>query len=388
MITIQYVFFHILLLVIFYVYSCRIAKEKSTDKYWTILWIPITAFTIEEGFRWGRHIDWCAYYYQYQDMLKGYSTTHEPFFRLIWNTFAYLELPYYIVVAFCSFLLIYSLCFFCKPYWKYAYILLPFLVVWIAPKAINLIRWYMAFSFLLIGLRLFLDNKKKIAFIVFALSFFTHYAISLLIPLFLCVTYIKKFICKPWIAILVSLGLILFFNLSFMKNFVFIVELFSGVGRFAGYVENAEGWLTGAGQNAIIERRSVIIYIISCIPFYLYIWYGKKCSNKLIKEDVILYNLAVLGLCLRSVSSGLELASRYASMFDPFLVVMAVKSLIYFGDSKRKFRLVFISIIILSMGVQFVRFCAPMEREEFMHYIWNKQISPSYLFNLYIIGNK
>ncbi len=66
MYNLQYIVLHILVILIKYVVG--IAKKHLTKKqknYWKLASIPIMVFTFEEGLRWGRHIDWCAYYYVY-----------------------------------------------------------------------------------------------------------------------------------------------------------------------------------------------------------------------------------------------------------------------------------------------------------------------------------
>lgn len=382
MITIQYVFLHIILLIITYVYGRKLSVSKSDKKYWSIAYIPILAFTIEEGFRWGREIDWCAYYYIYQDMIKGVESNHEPFFRFLWGIFANCEMPYFCVIAFCSFLLIYSLYFLFRPHNKYAYILFPLLILWIAPKATNLIRWYMALSFLLIGFRHLLDKKNFKVILFFSFALFTHYGSALLIITFILVYRLKKTICKPYVAIIGSLILILFFSSAFMAQFVPFVEYLSFIDRFATYASNAEDWLTGAGQNSLVDKKSPIVYILTSIPFYLYLIDGKKNNLKL--EDLIFYNLSIIGLLLRSISSGLELLDRYAVSFDPFLVFMAASAISNLRKSPQTIsKKIKYSIIYCSILIQIYRFCAPLNKNEFMHYIWNKQIVPERIFQKY-----
>lgn len=382
MITIQYVFLHILLLIITYLYGKKLTSLKSNKKYWNIAYVPIFAFTIEEGFRWGREVDWCAYYYVYQDMIKGIESNHEPFFRFLWGIFANSNMPYFCVISFCSFLLIYSLYFLFRPHYKFAYLLFPFLILWIAPKATNLIRWYMALSFLLIGIRYLLDKQNIKTLLFFSFALFTHYGSALLIITFLFVCKLNKQICKPYVAIIGSLALILFFSSSFMARFVPFLEYLSVIDRLAIYATNAEDWLTGNGQNSLMEKKSSLVYILTTIPFYLYLIDGSKTNLK--KESIIFYNLSVIGLFLRSISSGLELLDRYAVSFDPFLVFMAVSAISNLHKSPQTIsKKIKCSIIYCSIIIQIYRFCAPLNRNEFMYYIWNEQIAPERIFQKY-----
>lgn len=85
------------------------ASYKEEKNYWKLATIPIMVFTFEEGLRWGRHIDWCAYYYVYNSLGTRTNTTEiEYLFELLWGTMARLGFPYYVAISLCSFLLVYS----------------------------------------------------------------------------------------------------------------------------------------------------------------------------------------------------------------------------------------------------------------------------------------
>ena len=81
MITFTYVFLHILLLYVFYKYSLKFKKKQL--QYWKIASIPIIFFSLEEGLRWGRFIDWCAYYDTYYNGLE--TSKFEFLFKEWWG---------------------------------------------------------------------------------------------------------------------------------------------------------------------------------------------------------------------------------------------------------------------------------------------------------------
>lgn len=105
MITFTYVFLHILLLYVFYKYSLKFKKKQL--QYWKIASIPIIFFSLEEGLRWGRFIDWCAYYDTYYNGLE--TSKFEFLFKEWWGLFHNLNIPYSIVIMTCSLLFILSL---------------------------------------------------------------------------------------------------------------------------------------------------------------------------------------------------------------------------------------------------------------------------------------
>lgn len=72
MISVQYIVLHILLVLVTYI-SCKKIKSQSSHKYWQYAMWAIIAFTLEEGLRWGRMIDWCKYYESYASVNHQYS---------------------------------------------------------------------------------------------------------------------------------------------------------------------------------------------------------------------------------------------------------------------------------------------------------------------------
>lgn len=383
MIEFRYILFHLLLAIILIYYGKQISC-KSINSYWKLSLIPILAFTIEEGLRWGRNIDWCVYYYVYNDYLQGFSSNHEILFQAIWKLYAFLNLPYPIIIASCSCLLIFAIFYFAKTYKSVSYILIPFIVFNCAGTATNLIRWYMGFSFLLIAIRLYQEEKRTLAILLTTCSVCTHIGLIIAVPIFYVLLTYNKILFKPFAAIVISILLSVLFDPSIMGKFSFIFDFFKGFDRLDTYANDATGWLTGEGQNADSERRSTSALLIANIPLWVYILVGYKiCQNlNLIKA----YNLMLVGIYLKNTASGLELMGRFAYLFEPFICVMASYGIWHLMRQKRTFAntiLLFISIIYILRKLYV--FCAPMEYEELMHYVWDYQLSPSSLINLYTL---
>lgn len=383
MIEFRYILFHLLLAIILIYYGKQISC-KSINSYWKLSLIPILAFTIEEGLRWGRNIDWCVYYYVYNDYLQGFSSNHEILFQAIWKLYAFLNLPYPIIIASCSCLLIFAIFYFAKTYKSVSYILIPFIVFNCAGTATNLIRWYMGFSFLLIAIRLYQEEKRTLAILLTTCSVCTHIGLIIAVPIFYVLLTYNKILFKPFAAIVISILLSVLFDPSIMGKFSSIFDFFKGFDRFDTYANDATGWLTGEGQNADSERRSTSALLIANIPLWVYILVGYKiCQNlNLIKA----YNLMLVGIYLKNTASGLELMGRFAYLFEPFICVMASYGIWHLMRQKRTFAntiLLFISIIYILRKLYV--FCAPMEYEELMHYVWDYQLSPSSLINLYTL---
>lgn len=356
----------------------------SDYKYWKIASIPIIFFSLEEGLRWGRFIDWCAYYDTYYNGLE--TSKFEFLFKEWWGLFHNLNIPYSIVIMTCSLLFILSLFIFFKPYANLFSIFFPVLISFTALSAENFIRWYVAFSVILVSFRFFLD-KKFVRFIILAsLVPFLHVGI-VPVGIIMILSTFWKYPISPLLVIFVSLAFLFLFQASFMLNFIFIVDLFFGnVEKFSGYMNNLDGWLTGIGQNSTMEHKSIIIYIISMLPLYCVLYTAYKLRDKLSSEFSIMYNLGAIGVIFLSISSGLELIQRYAETYYPFLALL-IACVINFLPNYKHMNIYLKKMIQLICYVfivyKFILFIQPLSHEAFMCYVWNYWLSPQATFNLY-----
>lgn len=375
MITFQFVALHILLLVVAY-WGGKKASVASSDKlYWKTLLVTITFYTIEEGFRWVRDIDWCGYYWTYESLGSGNLFNLEPLIYNVWRLCYSFNVPYPFVISISSFLLIFALCFLAKEFKYNAYVFIPLSIIWLSPLASNLFRWYTAFSFDMIGL-VFLLNKKYTALaIMVILAFMTHtVAAALFVPCLFIYIFIKRKVLKPKLVCSISIGLILLANISILSNFMVVFNLFSGFERFAGYLDNANDWFFSTNVKEAIERKSPIVYLFSMLPFYLVLLFGDKVGDKIKRYDFY-YNVLCLGVLLRSISSGSELVMRIATYYDfAFLIICAV----YLSANKvSKMRWIAMLLMVSIMYKTYI-YVKPYKYDVLMHYYWDdNNISPS-----------
>lgn len=380
MVTVTYVLLHIMLLIVFYVYSKRIDRDPA--RYWKIATVPIVFFALEEGLRWGRFIDWCAYYGLYNDV----PHTWEFLFRNWWSLFNSLGVPYPVVITLCSLIYVVSLFFLFRPYAGLFSIFFPLIIAFSALSAENFIRWYCALSVIFVSFRFLLD-KRWLPFAVFACMVpLVHFGTVPLLILFILIVFIKRPI-SPMLTICLSIGCILFFNSSFLLRFTNVVDfMFGHVEKFTQYMNNVEGWITGSGQNSDMERKSMLVYLISMIPFYCIIWGAHRIRKDLGTEYQIMYNLGALGVLVLSISSGLEILLRYAEIFYPFLSLLCAYVIKRLPRSKAvsySTSRLLASMCYLFIIWKFIVFVRPLGREEFMCYVWNYWLSPYSTFNLY-----
>ncbi len=344
-IEIQYYLMHILLLTATAIAGYKI-QTSSTSRYWQVASICIVTFLLVEGLRWGRQIDWILYYDVYEQIKSGIDTEHEFLFMLLWQFFAFLDIPYPVVVCFSSFLLITSLLTILKDYKPVYFFALLYLVCIICHVSANLQRWFLGASFLYWALCYFQKRMYRVAIVISICACLFHVAIIIVLPLFFFLLKYDKVLMKPLPATLVLVLLTVFFDPSVLSNFTIIFDLFSNVSRFAQYMEDPEGWLNGTASTVEMEKRSllhnlgaIVPYIFAIIANYHILINNSKSKNYknygLLKgNNAFIYNTFVLGTWVLAITMSLELVGRYSYLFYPFISIALANAVKYYYRHK------------------------------------------------------
>ena len=378
MITFVYIALHALLLLVMLFFCRRIVLNGRN--YWRLAIIPILSYGLEEGLRWGRETDWNFYYYVYEDYLHGLSSNHEWLFQLLWRSFASFGLPYSCVITACSLFFIFALFFFFKPYAsrkEFTYII-PLCAACHIITSSNLIRWYMAVSFMLMGCRLFLNRKLRMAILCFVAAISTHFFSIVIVLFLLCLFYYKKIIMRPAWACLVCVLLLLLFDRSMLAKFGFIYDYLGMFNRFSHYLDNGYSWIIGADEG-YSGTKSVLMSFVTFMPYFAFIISSYHLMQKGALQ-VAYYNIVVVASMLKIISSGLELFGRVYCFFDFFICLSCIMSVGYIRKTSGKFiyKLLLVLCVFYILR-KFLYMCEPMQYDELMLYVWNKQIEPSSL---------
>ena len=75
-----YILLKILLFIVFCFSGSWLSKAKTNKSYWMIAIVPMLAFAIIEGLRFGRLIDYNVYYFRYIDLGEGIEQFYELLF--------------------------------------------------------------------------------------------------------------------------------------------------------------------------------------------------------------------------------------------------------------------------------------------------------------------
>lgn len=365
MIAFRYIIFHLILLFVLLSYSKKISKTNK--EFWKLSLFPIILFSIEEGLRWGRDGDWWGYRNTFNMLANGYDVNNEFLFKQFWRLLSFVGLDYTFAIYFASLLFIFSVFYLLGGERKYFYISLPLFVIWLSPLAIQLIRWFMGLSFCFIALRLMMEKKNKLAALCIIVSLLIHtFSCVLFIPCVIVYQFWKKEILSPTKVILFSMILVIFANLSFMENFFSLLSVFSNSSRYSGYVENADVWFATSGGDGY-NRKSTFSYLAVMMPFYVAL-YSYSTIKKLDKNYHFFYNVLILNILLRSISSGSEIVQRIATIYDfSFLIVSSV---VLFYHQKLRFK--FLLLILLATFVyKAYIFIKPYKSDLLMMYVWD-----------------
>ena len=304
--------FRLLLCLVALCNGYHISRSLKIVKFTSFL-PTIIAYTLYAGLRWGRGIDYNGYYWKYNDIIKGVGREdNEPLFELLVKIFGYLGMEWQHFVVFMSFFLIFSICYFLKKKPKATIFTLPILVLSL-DLAENLMRWYLGFSFVLIGLFYLLNCKQKKFILFSALGFLIHYGLIIdIIIFYLTWLFSKKTIVHPIIAFSLYLTLYFIFDPQFMGHFADVIQQINIGTRFISYQNNAEAWLTGDANDDV--RSEVSVLNIFKTLYLMYIGYH-VCKKNKSKNIVYLYNLSLIGWTFNPAALQIEIAIRINALF-------------------------------------------------------------------------
>lgn len=316
-INIWYFILRLALLLVAIINGQKIAIQNKT----TLLkfWPTILSYTLVSGLRWGRPYDYNVYYYVYNDIISGYGRTdNEPLFTLLVKVAGAMGCDWQGFVIFMSFFLITSGCYLLKSFPQYLSISLPLFCLSLT-FAENVMRWYLGYSFILIGLSFLIlkNNYKK--FIIFSfLGFFVHYGLLINIVLLLLICFIRKPL-NPKVTFLIYVCVLFFFSMSVFTHFTDFVSRINMGTRFLQYQENAQMWL-----DADMQQSTGQIGAFTFVENLFFFFGGyKMCSES--SKFTKLYNIAVIACIFYPIAMQLELLIRINSVLYIFkYIVMGI----------------------------------------------------------------
>lgn len=351
--------------------------------------VAILVFTLNEGLRFGRGIDYNHYWQVYMDLAHGWDNNQDIGYLLIERTFLFLGLPFQALVIFMSFMFIFSSLLLMRHYKYIVMYALPLWIYYSKEPVGNMLRWYLAFSFILIGFSYLLsDNKYRLRYyMLYSLIGCTiHYAIAPIPIIFYLISFRKEPFLSPKIAVAAFISVVLLFKTEMMLRFVDLMNNLSFLSniseKFNGYIENAEFWLT---NNALGKTSGPSKFDIIQFSFLLIV--GHKCCKINGSKYILAYNLFLIGVLLYTMGIQLELAARYMRIFYFFGAIV-------FGNiiKMTQFRLIPYRNIVLPLILLFLIFPfysalkIPFKKHpKLSMYVWDhKNETPDAMYNIYL----
>ena len=313
MIAVRYVVLLLLMLVALYYAGRNFSKHGRILSQAGIG--AIIVYTLNEGLRFGRGIDYNLYWQDYDYFSVGWDIHQNIGFYFIEKFFVYFDLPFQALVLFMSLMFILGTLFLMKRYLLVAMYALPLWAIMSKGAVENMLRWYLAYSFILIGLSFLLskDRKGTRLFVAFsAIGCTIHYAI-IPIPIILYLILLRsKPIFTPFTSISLFALLALLFETSMLLPVADLINNYSFLfGTFSGYAENADFWLTNNAMGTSssgLNKPSILIIVFILL-------FGYRCVEKADPKFVFAYNLFVIGAIFYTVGNRIEIFKRFDMIF-------------------------------------------------------------------------
>lgn len=334
-IQITHIALQTLLFVIFMISGLLLSKTKTSINYWKLALIPLVAFAIISGLRFGRDYDYNVYYDVYT---TGEYKTMEPLFSLLVDVFHWFDLPYYFFVFFCSTFLIFSFLYLLKEFKNFSLFILPlFLGI---QDLENLMRWFLAFSFVMIGIKMLINKRYKLTVLFFIVSTQFHLGMLFCFPLILgCYFFWNRKTINSKIAI-VLFAMTLFLGstdqLLRITSVVNMIGISGGSEKADIYKENAANIASGGMKSGLYERsfsNNVRIFLCFAIPIF---FSDKEVVNRFRQAGLLwFYNLSIFSIIIMPIFILVEIFNRIAFALNCISIIFVGVTL-YYGFKTRK----------------------------------------------------
>lgn len=364
-------------------------KKKDT----ALILVGILVFTLNEGLRFGRWIDYNNYYFFYQQALQlNQSRFTELFFVGICRTINALGGTYQVLILLMSFMHILGGVLFLRRYRSIAPYALPLYAFFSYSYAENLVRWYFGFSFVLIGLYyLFSEDEQKkkhniLLYLLFSIiGMNIHFGMFIIFPFFLIIIHFKKPLLPPVATVSIYVALVLFFRMEFMQPLIDVANLYGDIlgGRFESYAENADRWLT-AGALGLEKTNSYRGFLLTSI-FIICVVVGYTIRPYFGTKYIYAYNSFIFGLLLNPIAERTEMLSRFDQLFILFVFVIIgyiIKYVLFEIIKINMYVRIFILIILIG-HFAYTGYRSYSRKTDQLLYVWDKN-GREYLDNMQV----
>ena len=332
-------------------------NHKYEVKYYRSLILPIFIYSIIEGCRWMRGVD---YAYNY-DIARGKALSGDFIYDAFAALLRFIGLPYWAFFILISALLIISLFEFIKPY-KEAFIPCAILLYsFTMIQSENLMRQYAAISCMLLSYSCFFNKKTLSSITWIILAYFIHSSVLFILPFFFLFTMVttttlQKNGIKAFLKILPFIFLFLYVTTSSLKGF--LSQLFEDIPLFDSFIAEKylnEDYLLKATDDSdinvfkhysLIDNIRTIIREIAIIISGYFLFNIKQEEHVTKRFLYIAYGLSCCGIIYACSLPDLTMEvlgrlSLYFRVFERFMegyiiFYFLTKQYVYNGTRNRK----------------------------------------------------
>lgn len=323
-------------------YSKKIKRSNDIKLRWKYAVPIILSYAVTMGLRFGRMVDYNVYYDRYVSLAKDLdSYDYEFVFETICWVLGNLGIPYWFFICLCSVLVMFAfLHVVVNNYWKYAP-LTCVLFFWEAHNVELLIRYYLAFSFILLAFSFYKLNKLGKSIIFCILGIGTHIGmIVFLFPAFLLIFYKKCLFPPIVVAVLFIAGLIVgdIRSISFLSSYITVLDIL-GEERVSFYTSGFNDLINGELGYVGFKPIAILSTIVRNVMQYLF---PILLAPLLVKKKMLGYievNLFYIGVIVFPMFTQIEILDRLASSFLFFTVFVSGCAYHYLLANKRQFTL-------------------------------------------------
>lgn len=378
MIQFVYIFFKIIELTVFIVFGKKMSKTGVRKEYWKLSVVPILTYSLIEGLRFGRKIDWNVYYFRYEQLGQNvnFLDNYEPLFRYICYVLYQLGVPYpgfiflqCLFFIICAFVVVENFKERCR--W-----IIPLILVCATGNEM-FIRWFLSFSFVLLSFNSFIKRKYIYTVIWFVCAFACHSGIIVFALFFILYKFLNSCTLPPVVA--VALLFVTTFVMS-LNNLMFITQITSFLSPILGdsfsrssYLDATENILSGTWGHVGVMEQSKAFYYRVFLMYAPVIYWGRDLMRNY-KMGYFIYNIFVIGALCSPLFVLVEIFNRISVILTFFFCI--VGGVFYFNileknrgnTQKVKYYLAVISLIFVIYPYFSDMFSRP---DNLMLFLWN-----------------
>lgn len=376
----DYILLITLLYVLFGIYGYRVSVKSKNNlykNYWALAPIPVFFYSLIEGFRYARGVDYIHYMERY--ISTSNISNSKDFAPFDWFNFGLnlIGLPYY--GAFIIYSLIFIICvmFFLRDYREvshYSFLLfLPATLIY----SECFVAQFVSFSFVFVALKYALrkDWIKFVFFSIIAVSLHNANAFILIIVVPL-IFYNKPF--NIYVVISIYMYAFLLFDMNKIGVLVPYLETLKlgNATQIQAYTENADAWFSadalqsGYNQNVITKTANVLFDVSVIITGRKLLDNYKSRSKE--KSLILFYNLFAIGAIMFQIFFNFEIMRRIAMEAYLFWFILVAYILFYYKTKRETPTLLKGAVIIIVIYI--ISFCIKYNfLVENVSFVWDKK---------------